>query len=188
MGPSPLWTVILLPRTSGQIYWIDRSGTVLRELVPPSSDFPHTPHYVSRDELMLGGRGMALYQFVRHDQLELTRLDCGPSVHAPSAPLSYPYYLERKTLEDGSVEFTLFDLPNPNTLTIVGDAVIGIHGKNLRVRWKSVVNAKYKVQYSPDLDTWIDYTEVMDGTGATLIVSIPLDEESDSLYARVLKL
>ncbi len=171
-----------------KIYWIDRSGTVLRELEPPSSDFPHTPHYVSRDELMLGGRGMALYQFVRHDQLELTRLEGGPVAHMSSAPLSYPYYLERKTLEDGSREFTLLDLTNPDTLDIVGDAVIGIHGKNLKVRWKSVVNAKYKVQYSLDLDTWIDYTEVMDGTGATIIVNIPLDEEADSIYARVLKL
>jgi hypothetical protein len=171
-----------------KIYWIDRSGAMLREMVPPSPEFPFTPHFVSRDELMLGGGGMALYQFVKHDQLELTRLAGGPTVHFGTAPLSYPYYLERKRLEDGSVEFTLFDLTNPNSLTIVGDAVIGFHGKNLKVRWKSVVNAKYKVQYSPDLETWIDYTEVMDGTGATLIVNIPIDEEATSLYARVVKL
>lgn len=186
-------TVVLVdghpsPADVRKIYWIDRSGTVLRELVPPSSDFPHTPHYVSRDEMMLGGGGMALYQFVKHDQLELTRLGGGPIMHSSAAPLSYPYYLERKRLEDGSVEFTLFDLTNPNSLTIVGDAVVGVSGKNLKVRWKSVVNAKYKVQYSFDLDTWIDYTEVMDGTGATLIVNVPIDEEAASLYARVLKL
>jgi len=179
---------ITVDKEVSKIYWIDRSGTVLGELVPPYPDFPHTPHYVSRDELMLGGRGMALYQFVKYDQLELTRLEGGPSAHAGAAPLSYPYYLERKNLDNGSTEFTLFDLTNPNTLSIVGDAVIGIHGKNLKVRWKSLVNAKYKVQYSLDLETWIDYTEVMDGTGATIIVNIPIDEQTDAMYARVLKL
>lgn len=206
---TTLWTKILIPERGfsfkvgsdgtvaivdgaisdvRKIYWIDRSGTVLRELIPPSQEFPHTPHYVSRDEIMLGGGGMALYQFVRHDQLELTRLGGGPTMHASAAPLSYPYYLERKALADGGVEFTLFDLTNPNTLAIVGDAVIGVHGKNLKVRWKSLVNAKYKVQYSSDLEIWTDYTEVLDGTGATLIVSIPIEEDAGSLYARVVKL
>jgi hypothetical protein len=160
---TALWTKVLTPETSfrdlvgsdgtvaivdgttttnvKRIYWIDRSGTILRELVPPSSDFPYNPHFVSRDELMLGGGGMALYQFVKHDQLELTRLAGGPTLHLGTAPLSYPYYLERNRLEDGSFAFTLFDLTNPNSLTIVGDTVIGVHGKNLKVRWKSVVNA-----------------------------------------------
>jgi hypothetical protein len=171
-----------------KIYWIDRSGEMLAEIVPPSSDFPNTPYYVSRDELMLSGRGIALYQFVRHGQLELTRLGGGPTAYFPTSPLSYPYYLERRRLEDDAMEYTLYDLTSPRSLTIVGNAVIGIHGKNLKVRWKSVVNAKYKVQYSLDLETWIDYTEVMDGTGATLIVSIPIDEEASSFYARVVKL
>lgn len=109
-------------------------------------------------------------------------------MHLGTDPLSYPYYLERKRFEDGTVEYTLFDLTNQNTLSIVGDAVIGVHGNNLKVRWKSVANAKYKVQYSVDLDSWIDYTEVMDGTGATLIVNVPIEEGASSLYARVVKL
>ena len=36
--------------------------------------------------------------------------------------------------------------------------------------------------------TWADYTGVLDGTGATIVVNIPMDEDSYALYARVVEL
>ena len=100
----------------------------------------------------------------------------------------YPYWLQKEDLDGGGVRLTLSDLTLADVLEVVGDAVIGVHGNNLKVRWKTVANTKYKVQKSSDLETWEDYTEIIDGNGATMIVNIALSDTTTSMYARVIKL
>lgn len=183
-----------------KIHWYARDGS---EIAAPISTFTYVygPVYVSKDELAVFSRfqpevnndyRLEVFQVVASNAVENTivNADNGPYT---SFNLNFPYLLNSEVLKDngnGSKDyrFTLIDLTNANTLEIVGDAVIGIQGNNLKVRWKTIANAKYKVQISANLITWSDYTEIIDGNGSTMIVNIPVDNKDAGIYARVAKL
>ena len=182
------------------ILWFARNGTVTASV---SCSFTNVkgPVYVSGDELAVWAQTQPGNDY--ESRLEIFQINSSGGIDTTvvagrgdtytSYSLSFPYILNATVIEDngdGSSDyrFTLIDLTNPNTLKVVGDAVIGVHGANLKVRWKTVANAKYKVQSSFDLEAWTDYTEIIDGNGATMIVNIPIDEHSASIYARVVKL
>jgi hypothetical protein len=183
-----------------KIHWYARDGSEIA--VPPSSfTYVYGPVYVSKDELAVFSRfqpgvnndyRLEVFQVVASNAVENTIVsaDNGPYT---SFNLNFPYLLNSEVLEDngnGSKDyrFSLIDLTNANTLEIVGEAVIGIHGNNLKIRWKTIANAKYKVQISTNLLTWSDYTEIIDGNGSMMIVNVPVDDPDAGVFARVVKL
>ncbi|ADE53596.1 hypothetical protein [Coraliomargarita akajimensis] len=175
--------------------WYNRSGDLIKEFdIEPFYGYGVT--YVSQHEVVLSGRSLTtannitdLYQLNAGNQLINTRkLISIATSHSSHVKFHYPYFVEWIELEGGGYKLTLMDLTLPEVFSVIGDAVIGVHGSNLKVRWKTVANTKYKVQSSTDLETWSDYTEIIDGNGSTMIVNIPLDESVDSKYARVIKL
>lgn len=183
-----------------KIHWYARDGSEIAAVTSTFS-FVYGPVYVSSDELAVFSRfdpnisnndRLEVFQVVASGAVENTNVVADSGPYTPVS-LSFPYILNAEILvenADGSKDyrFTLIDLTNVNTLKVVGDAVIGIQGSNLKVRWKTIANTKYKVQSSIDLNTWTDYTEIIDGNGSTMIVNIPIDSESGSIYARVVKL
>jgi len=178
-------------RNAKKIYWYDRSGALIQMLTPENSDVRGFV-YVSKDEVITTYRradlqfAMELFQLV-NGQIQKSDVISTLGLISNEFKFSYPYLLESK-VTGSTYELTLYDLTSSVAPTVVGDAVIGIHGKNLQVRWKSLSTAKYKVQTSTDLVTWTDYTDILDGTGSTLVISIPLPDTSPALYARVIKL
>lgn len=184
-----------------KILWIARDGSVL---APVPTLFTHVrgPVYVSHDQMAIWVKDesvgkeeedkLELFQFNASGALEKTLITGRTDTYITFA-LSFPYLLNATIIKnngDGSSDykFTLLDLTNTNTLKVVGDAVIGIQGKNLKVRWKTIANAKYKVQSSIDLINWTDYTEIIDGNGSTMVVNIPANDSTDSIFARVILL
>jgi hypothetical protein len=178
-------------RNTTQIFWYDRSGALLQTLLPKNANV-YGFVYVSKDEVITMYRGadlefrMELFQVI-DQQLEQTTFASALNSVSSEYKFSYPYILVSK-VTDGTYELKLYDLTSSIAPTVIGDAVIGIQGKNLQVRWKSLATAKYKTQTSTDLVTWTDYTDVLSGTGSTIVISIPLSETSGTLYARVVKL
>jgi hypothetical protein len=169
--------------------WYNRKGVLIKAFnINPFSG--NAVKYVSQHEILISGSGVTdIYQLNASNQLINTRLSTSVSgPHVSEVFFTYPYLLEWKDLEGGGHELTLRDLTLPEVYTVLGGAVIGIHGSNLQVRWKTVANTKYKVQKSTDINTWTDYTEIIDGNGATMVVNIPVDGNSGSVYARVIKL
>lgn len=185
------------PDSVRSIYWYSRSGTEIATLTCDFTKF-WSVVYVSERELILNGaydgeRKLMLFQFNGMESLETRVLDATGFTDNTVVRLSYPYYVKRALVEDngdGTMDqsYTLIDLTSENSLRVVGDASIGVHGPNLQVRWKTLVNAKYQVQKSTDLQTWVDDGAILDGNGSTIVVSIPLPADADTLYARVLKL
>lgn len=182
---------------SKNVLLYDRYGDLVQE-------FEITPfggnviNYVSQHEIIISGYTMDqservtdLHQLNSGGQMVSTRYtgeDAFVYGGSSTYTFKYPYWLKLEYLEGGGVQITLSDLTLADVLEVVGDAVIGVHGRNLKVRWKTVANTKYKVQSSVDLETWTDYTEIIDGNGATMVVNIPLSDTEDSMYARVVKL
>lgn len=182
-------------RNARKIHWFDRQGNTIATPVPLQSDL-RILLYVSKDEVVssywyqneLGttSSAMELFQLNTNGQVEQKIVSASAS-GVSSHYLEYPYLLESTSV--GNVfSYKLLDLTSSTAPTIVGDAVVGVSGKNLKVRWKSLSTAKYKVQTSVDLVTWGDHTDILDGTGATIIVNVPMDDISTTLYARVVKL
>lgn len=195
------------------VNWLDRFGSPITDvdLIADSLDRFMGFEYVSNQELILGfndiiwqagptnnGEFLELIQESSDGQFEQKTITLALR-HGilESVFLNYPYllvysevgeYLEAENQYRQIHTFEFYDLTNENAVKVVGDAVIGIHGSNLKVRWKTVANAKYKVQSSTDLEIWSDYTEILDGNGSTMVVNIPLDEDSDKIFARVVKL
>lgn len=174
--------------SNGQkIYWYNRSRALIKEFTPDSTlkAFIH----VTQHELVLQSDQTHLYQLNSSNVLEHSTISSRVSSLLSSfVGFKYPYLLEKVLLPDNQYQLTLYDLTNENYLNIVGDAAIGVHGKNLKVRWKTLSDATYKVQTSIDLITWEDYTDVINGTGGTQVIMIPFSETSDQTYARVVKL
>ena len=174
-----------------KIYWYDRSGALLYTLIPNNKNV-YGIIYVSKDELITQYKNadlkmaMELFQAV-NGQVDKTEVITSVGIVSNEYKFSYPYLLE-STVTGTTYEFTLYDMTSSVAPTVVGDAVIGIQGKNLQVRWKTLSTEKYKVQSSTDLSTWTDYSDVLNGTGSTIVVSIPLSDSSNALYARVVKL
>ena len=174
-----------------KIYWYDRSGTLLQTVVPTNS-YVYGFVYVSKDEVITQYRtadlkmAMELFQVV-DGQVGRAEVRSELGSISNEYKFSYPYLLESK-VSGSSYELKLYDLTSSVAPAVVGDAIIGVHGKNLQVRWKSLSTANYKVQTSTDLVTWTDYTDVLNGTGSTLVISVPLSDDSSAQYARVIKL
>jgi hypothetical protein len=174
-----------------KIYWYDRYGILLQTIVPVNS-YVYGFVYVSKDEVITQYRNaelksaMELFQLV-DGQLGRVEVQSSLGLISNEYKFSYPYLLESK-VNGSTYELKLYDLTSSVAPAVVGDAVIGVHGKNLLVRWKSLSTANYKVQTSNDLATWTDYTDVLNGTGSTLVISIPLPADSSAQYARVIKL
>ena len=175
------------------ILWYDRSGALIG--IPTNSDVAARQiEYLSRDTLItITCTGASNDVFHLEEDSSITRttipdlyhigMFTRPSVH----PFNYPYFIQYSGAYT-NLQVQLFDLTSPSAPKIVGDALIGIHGKNLQIKWKAVLGGKYIVQTSTDLTNWTDYTGVLDGTGSSLVVNVPIDEKYDSLYARVVKL
>lgn len=186
------------PANTTSAKWYSRSGDLIKEfnIVP---FYGYGVRYVSQHEVILIGKPLNeesktnkiidIYQLNSSKQLINTRLSTSVVASLSGMELfTYPYLAEWDELEGGGYKLTLRDLTLPEVYTVLGDAAIGVHGKNLRVRWKTVANTKYKVQRSTDTETWTDYTEIIDGNGATMVVSIPVDVNSGKVFARVIKL
>ncbi|WP_269523006.1 hypothetical protein [Coraliomargarita parva] len=170
-----------------KVNWYDRSGTLIQEFLTDSALSGFI--YISQHELVIQGSETHLYQLDDTGELGHTVTNSRVSVFLTSfSGFNYPYLLEKKLGPDNQYQLTLYDLTNENYLNIVGDAVIGVHGKNLKVQWKTLSNASYKVQTSTDLTEWTDYTGTINGTGGTQVIMIPFSESSDQTYARVVKL
>lgn len=178
---------------SSPILWYDRSGALIA--TPTNSNVSaRSIEYLNENTLItITSSGSSNDIFCLEEDSSVSRTTI-PDLYkhtiytTPSLnTFNYPYYIQTSGSYT-NYQVQLFDLTSSFSPKIVGDAVIGVHGSNLKVRWKSLMNSKYKVQTSTDLTTWTDYTDVLDGTGSTLIINIPLDENSDSLYARVVKL
>lgn len=170
-----------------KVYWYDRSGALIKEFdtVSAVTGFIH----VTQHEIVLQGGGTHLYQLDDSEVLEYTALNSNVSLFVSSfSGYSYPYLIDKELVGANQFKLTLYDLTNENFLNIVGDASFGIHGKNLKVRWKTLANASYKVQTTIDLVEWTDYTDIISGTGGTKVIMIPLNETSDQIYARIVKL
>lgn len=180
---------------SVQLY--DRFGNLVKEFeIEPFGGA--VINYVSQHEVIISGRTLDqvkkitdLHQLNSNGEIvsrRFTDYDAFVSGGTNVKTFEYPYWLKREILEDGELRLTLNDLTLADVLEVVGDAVIGVHGNNLKVRWRTIANTKYKVQKSSDLETWEDYTEIIDGNGATMIVNIPLSDTTSSMFARVVKL
>jgi hypothetical protein len=178
---------------SAPILWYDRAG-VLIGTPTNSNDTARQIEYLTKDTLItITCTGASNDVFHLEEDSSVTRttipdlyhigMFTRPSVH----PFNYPYFIQYSGAYT-NFQVQLFDLTSPSAPRIVGDAVIGIHGKNLQIKWKTVLCGKYIVQTSTDLTNWTDYTGVLDGTGSSIVVNVPIDEKSDSIFARVLKL
>lgn len=168
----------------------DRGGALIADL--PLSDPGLTGFlYVSKNEVLAewwkieDGYRMDLFHISEDNGV--TREVMLQSPHRSLTAFNYPYLMEVSN-SNSTYECKFYDLSDYGSPRVVGDAVIGVFGRNLKVRWKTLMNAKYRVQTSTDMVSWTDYTDIIDGTGSTVIVNVPLDENSDSLYVRVIRL
>ncbi|MEY4489206.1 MAG: hypothetical protein RIQ79_1714 [Verrucomicrobiota bacterium] len=191
IGEDGTFAVADANRNALSVSWYARSGVLLHTVTPQNPNSYGFVH-VNKDEVVLFGRkpsleyAMELFQAV-DGQVTRTEVLASVSSISNGETFNYPYLLE-VGLIDNVYSFKLYDLTSSVAPTIVGDAVIGVNGKNLQVRWKTLAAAVYKVQTSTDLATWTDYSDVLNGTGSTIVISIPLSDSSTSLYARVVKL
>lgn len=170
-----------------EVSWYNREGIFLTNTTCSTtvSGFG----YLTKDEVLaVCGSNTEIFQWEDDGSLKKSTMASPFTLIDSSIEFEYPYILTTSKLNPNLVQVELYDLSNFSAPTIVGDAVIGVFGKNLKVRWKTIMNAKYKVQTSTDLATWADYTDILDGTGSTKVVNIPLDENNDALYARVVRL
>lgn len=174
-----------------------RDGSKVADVTPVNQSVIH-PIYVSETALLIAVQdsegAYKLESFIINALGSVESEVLGSNGAPPSPyPLNYPYLLSVSYVEgaqfsgEGTHTLRFYDLTSTAALKIVGDTVIGVHGSNLKVRWKTIAEAKYRVQISNDLTNWTDYTEIMDGNGSTMIVNVPLSEHSESVYARVVQ-
>lgn len=170
-----------------EIAWYNREGTLLTNAACSST--VRGFGYLTKDEILaIVGTNVEIFQWNNDGSLRTVTMPNPFTMFTNEIKFDYPYILSVSGIEAGLLKVELRDLSNFSAPTLVGDVVIGVFGQNLKVRWKTIFNAKYRVQISTDLQTWENYTDIIDGTGSTKIINIPLDENSNSLYARVIRL
>lgn len=170
-----------------EIAWYNREGALLTNTACSST--VRGFGYLTKDEILaIVGTNVEIFQWNSDGSLRTVTMPSPFIMFTDAIKFDYPYILSVSGIDTGHVKVELRDLSNYSQPTLVGDVVIGIFGQNLKVRWKTIINAKYRVQISTDLQAWENYTDIIDGTGSTKVINIPLDESSGSLYARVIRL
>jgi len=170
-----------------EVTWYNREGALLTNTV--CSAAVRGFGYLTKDEILaIVGSNVEIFQWNDDGSLKTATMANPFTLIDSGIKFDYPYILSVSTINPELVKVELRDLSNYSAPSIVGDVVIGVYGQNLKVRWKTIMNAKYRVQISTDLQTWDNYTDIIDGTGSSKVINIPLDEGSPTLYARVIRL